>query len=859
MAAGLPPTARGSASGPWARWSDGRAGLLEADDERTTRAKIAATVVEHVPDADERRWIEPALLALLGIEAAPAGPEELFAAWRTFFERLAATAPVVMVFEDFHYADSGLIAFVDHLLQWSRSFPIYVLTLARPELLERRPDWGAGKRSFTSIFLEPLSPTSMQELLEGLVPGLPAQAMRAIVARADGIPLYAVETVRMLLAEGKLTLEGGVYRPSGDVTSLAVPDTLTALIASRLDALPADERALVADAAVLGQSFTPAGLAAVSGVDEAELATRLQSLVRREILVLETDPRSPERGQFAFVQALIREVAYNALARRDRRARHLAAARFFESLDSDETAGALAGHYLAAHRNSPDGPEAEAVGAQARIALGAAAERAIGLGSHDQALVFLEQALTVTTDPAEHAALLERAGEAASDAGRHEAAVMHLRRAIAAQRELGDRPEIARATAALGRVLLNASRSPDALGVLEPAAEEFADLETDPAGVALGGQLARAYFLNGDNRRAIEVADSVLEAAEHADIGVIVADTLVTKGTALAILGRATEGAGAITAGRDLAEARGFSQTVLRADNNRAYVEASRNPRAALETSRAGLARARRLGARSWVPPMLQNLGEFALRTGDWPQALAELHAALAEEFEPADRVSLFWAAIPLWALRGESVVEHLAEMRDLVDDSEDPQTRAGLVVAMAFAAFEANNLDGAGSAWRRAAALLANELPVSLPRAARAALWAGDGAKAREDLVVLDGSKFHGVAEGADRRTIRAGIAALEGRRADALVLYRDALRAWRDLGLAWDEALCGLDMALLLDPADPDVRAAASATREILVRLEAAPFVARLDAAMTRTRSEPVPESKAVKPDAIRSSAGT
>ena len=143
-----------------------RAGLLEADDERTTRAKIAATVVEHVPDADERRWIEPALLALLGIEAAPAGPEELFAAWRTFFERLAATAPVVMVFEDFHYADSGLIDFVDHLLQWSRSFPIYVLTLARPELLERRPDWGAGKRSFTSIFLEPLSPTSMQELLE---------------------------------------------------------------------------------------------------------------------------------------------------------------------------------------------------------------------------------------------------------------------------------------------------------------------------------------------------------------------------------------------------------------------------------------------------------------------------------------------------------------------------------------------------------------------------------------------------------------------------------------------------------------------------------------------------------------------
>jgi tetratricopeptide (TPR) repeat protein len=832
-----------------------RAGLLEADDERTTRAKIAATVVEHVPDADERRWIEPALLALLGIEAAPAGPEELFAAWRTFFERLAATAPVVMVFEDFHYADSGLIDFVDHLLQWSRSFPIYVLTLARPELLERRPDWGAGKRSFTSIFLEPLSPTSMQELLEGLVPGLPAQALRAIVARADGIPLYAVETVRMLLAEGKLTLEGGVYRPSGDVTSLAVPDTLTALIASRLDALPADERALVADAAVLGQGFTPAGLSAVSGLDEAELATRLQSLVRREILVLETDPRSPERGQYAFVQALIREVAHNALARRDRRTRHLAAARFFESLETDETAGALAGHYLAAHRNSPEGAEADAVGAQARIALGAAADRAVGLGSHDQALTFLEQALTVTTDPAEHAALLERAGEAASATGRYEVAEGHLRRAIAAHRELGDRAATARATAALGRTLLFVLRSADALALLEAGVREFADLATDPAGITLGGQLARAHFLNGDNRRALEVADPVLEAAERADLRAIVADTLVTKGTALAILGRATEGLGAVTAGRDLAEATGLSHTVLRAENNRAYIEGTRDPRAALETSLTGLGRARRLGARSWVPGFTGNIGEFSLRTGDWASALAELDAGLGEEFEPSDRVTLLGSTILLRALRGEPMSDRLVEMRHLVGDSIDPQALDAVAIASAFVAFATGDLDGARSAWKRATALVAYELPVSSARAARAALWVGDHAAIHEHLAVLDESGFHGPAIEADRRTIRAGIAALEGRRADALALYRDALRAWRDLGLAWDEALCGLDMALLLDPADPDVRAAASATRETLVRLEAAPFVARLDAAMTRSSQARPAAGQASDPRAVRS----
>ncbi len=339
-----------------------------------------------------------------------------------------------MIFEDHHFADNGLLDFVDHLLEWSRAYPIYVVTLSRPELIERRPDWGAGKRNFTSLYLEPLAASAMRELLAGLVPGLPDAAARSIVARADGMPLYAVETVRMLLAEGRLALEGGAYRPVGDLTDLAVPETLTALIASRLDTLAADDRAVIADAAVLGQSFTLAGVAAVSGVAAPDLEPRLQTLVRREILVVESDPRSPERGQYAFVQALIREVAYNTLARRDRKERHLAAARFFEGLGSDELAGALAGHYLAAYRNAPEGAEAAAIAAQARIALRAAGERAVALGSHDQALKFFEQAIDVATDDRDRADLRERAGASAYQAGRYEDADRNLRAALDAHR-----------------------------------------------------------------------------------------------------------------------------------------------------------------------------------------------------------------------------------------------------------------------------------------------------------------------------------------------------------------------------------------------------------------------------------------
>ena len=131
---------------------------------------------------------------LLGIgEGQRGGREELFAAWRTFFERIAAEGTVALVFEDFHYADAGMIDFVDHLLEWSRTVPIYVVTLSRPELLEKRPEWGAGKRNFTSLYLESLPEPAMRELVAGLVPGLPPSAALAIVTRADGIPLYAVE------------------------------------------------------------------------------------------------------------------------------------------------------------------------------------------------------------------------------------------------------------------------------------------------------------------------------------------------------------------------------------------------------------------------------------------------------------------------------------------------------------------------------------------------------------------------------------------------------------------------------------------------------------------------------------------
>jgi class 3 adenylate cyclase/tetratricopeptide (TPR) repeat protein len=810
-----------------------RAELLETDDEATTRAKVREMVARWIADEEERRWVEPALLALLGIESG-APSEELFGAWRTFFERISATGPVVLVFEDFHFADTGLLDFVDHLLEWSKGAPIFVITLARPELLDKRADWGAGKRNFHSVVLEPLHEAAMRELIAGLVPGLPEPAARAIVGRADGMPLYAVETVRMLVADGRLRLEADGYVPVGDLASLAVPETLTALIASRLDALDAPERSVLHDAAVLGQSFSLAALSAVSGIDDAALEPRLATLVRRELLTRDVDPRSPELGQYVFVQALIREVEYSTLARKDRKVRHLAAARFFESLGTDELAGALAGHYLAAHEHAVQGAEADALAGQARIALKAAAERAASLGAYDQAVSFLEQALTVTTGHLEQAELLERAGEAAGTAARYDRAENLMRRAVEIRREAGDRLGAARATASLAWALLDGRSSGSALELLETAAAEFADLAPDPVVASLDAHLARAYVDAGQSARAIEAAERVLESAEQRDLLPIVARAFIVKGVALGSLGRKREGIALIGAAEDLARENGLHQNLLGALLVGGYQKGDLDQMAALESYREGLALARRLGHRNMMLRFVNNVGYTGFLAGDWDGALAELEGALAEDLDRGDRIAILCNALIIHACRGESVAEGIAEVERLGAEIRDPGWRITILDVEGNAGLAAGRLEESRRAWHDLARLETSQAPEFLYRAARPALWRLDRAAAEADLEALDVTGVHGRVVEIRRLTIRAGLAALEGHAADALARYRDALRGWRELRLPWDEALTSIDMATLVDPTQPEVQAAGESAREILSRLRASPFLALLDAAL-------------------------
>jgi class 3 adenylate cyclase/tetratricopeptide (TPR) repeat protein len=815
-----------------------RCGLAEDDPEAATRERVRATVAEFVPSDDDRRWVEPALLTLLGLEPAPAGGRDvLFAAWRIFFERIAERATTILLFEDLQWADTGLLDFIDHVLEWSRNLPLVVVTLARPELLERRPGYGAQVRNLARLDLEPLSDEAMRALLAGFVPGLPEPAVAAILARADGVPLYAVETVRALVADGRLARDGAVYRPVGELGALAIPETLRSLIASRLDALDAADRSLVADASVLGQTFGIAGLSALSGLDAAALEPRLRALVRRQLFDLEADPRSPERGLYGFVQSLIREVAYGTLARRERRARHLAAARYFESLGDDELAGALASHYVAAHEASAEGPEADAVAVQARLALSGAADRAVTLGSHEQAVGYLRSAVALAADPVARVELLLRAAQAASRAALHTDAIA-LARAALEIAEAAEAPDLqGRAGATLGEALIDFGDAAAAVVALEAAEVTFPETGSSAVRAELLGSLSRAYMRINEPRRSVEAADRALELAEPLGLDRVIAETLNNKGSSLGFLGRNREALALLGGAVSIARAGGHVAAEIRALAN--LGSTSDTAIQGKEAFRAAADLGRRVGNRSlarWSEDMLR---WYAFPMGeDWDEAIDGGLAQAADdratgharEFDEARTLGFVGYAMVARSIPVEDLLDRLATLASALTD---PFARACELSIRA----ERAALDGDDEAAARdglASLELDNPaLGIFAWIAFRHALWGRDVARARAVLAKTETLPMD-PAQRAYLVVMRAGIAALEGRRDEAAAAFRDGIAGLRSLAHGFEAARAALDCVLLVGADHPASRVLAEEARPVFERVRATPYLERLDAAL-------------------------
>jgi class 3 adenylate cyclase/predicted ATPase len=830
------------------RW---RCGIAEDEGPEEALPKLHAALEEHLLDPEERRFVEPRLAQLLGLGDVTSNErQELFAAWRLFFERLADTYPTVLAFEDMQWADSSLLDFVEYLLEWSRDKPLLVITLARPELLEKRPTWGAGHRNFTAIYLEPLSEQAMHELLLGLVPGLPASLRDQILARAEGVPLYAVETVRMLLDRGLLVQEGSRYELVGEVETLEVPETLHALIAARLDGLAPEERRLLGDAAVLGKTFTPQALAALSGLGPARLDELLTGMVRREVLGLQSDPRSPEQGQYTFLQDLLRHVAYETLPKRERREKHLAAAEHLAaSLGEDEVAEVIASHFLDAYRLEPDGPGAEALRGQAYDALVRAGERATSLGAAAEAQRYFEQAAELIPAPRQQAEALTRAGEMASRAGDPERAFSLFERAVGLYESVGDNHGAARASAWLGLAEHSLGRVEAAIERLEQVYAAIDDdaPDADVAMVAL--RLASAHFFAGNVERAAELTERGLDAAEALQLP----DQLVRGWSIKAwivSLRHPEEGRGLFQLAREFALAHENYASAGSACSNLSDLALQRDRYSeSLSYLDEAVALAGRIGGRAGEWFALSEMSYALTMLGRWEEAFARFAELPEEQFgKTTNLIGPLSGILEIYLHRGrlQDARELFARFEQLAH-SPDAQAEASYEAALAAVRVAEGNHSAALASAERAFAsrdsqgVASQNIKFAFLHGLEAAVALGNVGKANELLETVEAlppglsspflqataHRFRGRLAGDDPGADRHFTAAAAQLRAVALPFYLAVVQLEHG---EW----------LMARGRPDDARPLLAESRETFERLEAQPWLDRLDASASGATAE-------------------
>jgi predicted ATPase/class 3 adenylate cyclase len=829
-----------------------RARITEDEPAESALDKLAAVLHEIVPDAEERAFVEPRLQHLLGLtdRIAP-DRQDLFSAWRLFLERMAEQYPVILVVEDIQWADAALIEFLEYLLEWSRAFPIFVLTLARPEVSERHETWGAGIRSFTSLQLEPLSDDAIDALLRGLVPGLPDDAVARIRERADGIPLYAVETVRALLDRGLLEPVEGEYRVVGNLSDLDVPETLHALIASRLDGLPEAERRLLQDASVLGKTFSARGLAALSPHAE-DVEGLLATLVRKELLFLDTDPRSPERGHYGFLQALVQRVAYETLSRRDRKAKHLAAARYLAEqagIDPDEIAEVVATHYLDAHRAEPAGEDAASIKDEARTWLTRAGERATSLAATEDALRAFSAAAELADDPLERARLLERAGHRARAADQLDVSETLLREAHALTEAAGATHDRARVAAALGLTVWQRGRLEEAIALMEDAFAVLSGDELDPDVATLAAQLGRLHHFAGDAERAAARIEVALDIAEELRLPEVIASALNTK--SLIVRNHLYESDALLRQALRIALDNDLVFEALRAYNNLVVLVTSHDrDEEALALLHESLALARRRGDRFWETRLTIGLCEDERLRGKWDAALertAEL--PVGEAASDAVLASVVAGLTRIHIERGDDALARALLLKLPTDTTTADVQMRGIALWRRYVEAELDErydeaIAGVDKSVVDAADLIPAQVIAELVHdAARYATLAGDHAAALRVAEKVDAlpATMHVRAVNAQLNRLRANAAAAAGRDDEAADAYAIALANARNLGYAYWLAPVLADYGIWLSATGRSEEATPllAEARELFDGMGAVLSLRRLDAVAPVTRA--------------------
>jgi hypothetical protein len=381
-------------------------------------------------------------------------------------------------------------------------------------------------------------------------------------------------------------------------------------------------------------------------------------------------------------------------------------------------------------------------------------------------------------------------------------------------------------------------RLAESAALLEPARDAYRDLVDTVEYVRLSAELARSYLLLARSEDAVRVVDDILPTAERLELTRETIELLITRGPALASIGRLRESIVTLVGALAATASYGLADVGLRARVNLSYAAAAEDPQLAYRVAREGLELVRHLGMRGYGFYLLGNAAEFAVRAGDWDWALAEVEeAAAALETDQTARVRL----AEIRGLRGADVEAELQAFADRVAEMTEVQAQATVGEVRALVALGRGELRVALDLARGSYKLNRSPDATSLQTAMRAAAWLGDAGALRDARRVL--AEQPGRVAATVRLEADAALAALEGRRAEALAGFVEANRRWRELGLEFEAASSALSLVITLGPAGPEAQAAASEAGATFERLGASPFQERLAVAVRAAAPAPAP----------------
>ena len=834
------------------------AGILQTDDAETVAARLEGVV----PAGPDKDWVRSRLRPLVGLEAPQAGRDESFAAWLRFLEGLAAARPMVLCVEDLHWADDALLAFFDFVAVHVGAVPLLVVATARPEVFAGGPAFAASGGRATRMWLERLSDRETMQLVAALpeAAGVGDDVIGAIARRAEGNPFYAEELARLL----DDTALRDVQSPEGGAGAL--PRTVQAVIAARIDALSAESKACLGDAAVVGHDFWAGALLALGDGDAVKVEGALSELVDRRLVRHVHDSSMRDEDQFAFCHGLVGEVSYHALPRGARASKHAALAQWTEAKAgerADDMAAVLARHFAAAvelARAAGDAALAEPLVAAAVHYLSVAGDRALDLDAAT-AQRHYERALSLAgPEHAERPALLARLAEPLFQAARYREAADTLSEAGQALLLAGDR-RAAALTLARRADVLYALGDPGVSDLLEAALALLEGDEPSPETATVLGRYGKALWLAGDPYAGLEAIDEAVAISRRLALPEPVL-LLGYRGGIRCILGDIgglEDYLYALGAARALGLER---ESALLIFNYADALLSYEGPAAAAAALRGGMKSARRhrldeLAASSpsaaiaavgqmgeWdaeaVRRLTVNLIESLGLVGEWDDALAkaaELGPALEQSEAGSDLVIVHAQEAVLRVARGEADVA-----RPFVDRleqhgraSEIPWIRAYALLAAAPVRLHLGDTEAALellAEWEsRPRPGSGPNYVVYLPEAVRTALAAGDDGLAARLAGGIDSvlpMQRHVLA------TTQGLLAERRGEHKTAAAGFADAAARWHGFEVPYEEAqaLLGQGRCLLALDRAQGAAPVLAAAREIFARLGAKPALAETDA---------------------------